>query len=59
MRISLDVERHHEPRDYNVITSAGRAATQTVMHLHFHLVPREPGDGLMLPWSDKGADTDG
>lgn len=53
------VERHHEPRDHNVITSAGRAATQTVSHLHFHLVPREMGDGLMLPWSDKGADTDG
>jgi histidine triad (HIT) family protein len=45
------VERHHEPRDHNVITSAGRAATQTVMHLHVHIVPRELGDGLPLPWS--------
>ncbi len=45
------VERHHDPNDYNVITSAGAAATQTVMHLHFHLVPRSDGDGLKLPWS--------
>lgn len=45
------VERHFEPRDHNVITSAGRAATQTVMHLHVHIVPRELGDGLPLPWS--------
>lgn len=36
---------------YNVITSVGAAATQTVKHLHVHLVPRREGDGLKLPWS--------
>ncbi len=36
--------------DYNVITSVGAAATQTVWHLHLHVVPRRPGDGLALPW---------
>lgn len=35
----------------NLITSAGTAATQTVFHLHFHIVPRAPGDGLYLPWT--------
>ncbi len=45
------VERWVEPRDHNVITSAGRAATQTVMHLHIHLVPRRANDGLTLPWT--------
>lgn len=35
---------------WNVITSIGREATQTVMHLHLHLVPRHEGDGLKLPW---------
>ena len=35
----------------NLITSRGAAATQTVFHLHVHVVPRRPGDGLMLPWS--------
>ncbi len=33
------------------ITSAGAAATQTVFHLHVHVVPRRPGDGLALPWT--------
>jgi histidine triad (HIT) family protein len=38
--------------DWNVITSVGPNATQTVEHLHVHLVPRREGDGLLLPWSD-------
>jgi histidine triad (HIT) family protein len=37
--------------DFNLITSKGAAATQTVNHLHVHLVPRTPGDGLTLPWT--------
>lgn len=37
--------------DWNLITSKGPAATQTVYHLHVHLVPRRPGDGLHLPWT--------
>lgn len=36
---------------FNEITSAGEDATQTVWHLHRHLVPRRPGDGLPLPWT--------
>jgi len=39
--------------DVNLITSAGRAATQTVFHLHVHVVPRYPDDGLLLPWSQQ------
>lgn len=35
----------------NLITSRGRAASQSVMHLHVHLVPRVAGDGLALPWT--------
>jgi histidine triad (HIT) family protein len=35
----------------NLITSCGDAATQTIHHLHLHLVPRHAGDGLHLPWS--------
>jgi histidine triad (HIT) family protein len=34
----------------NLITSRGRAATQSVYHLHLHLVPRADNDGLALPW---------
>jgi histidine triad (HIT) family protein len=37
--------------DSNLITSDGAVATQTVKHLHVHVVPRREGDGLALPWS--------
>jgi len=35
----------------NLITSAGPSATQSVAHLHLHLIPRRPEDGLALPWT--------
>jgi histidine triad (HIT) family protein len=35
---------------FNLITSAGRAATQSVDHLHVHYVPRAVDDQLMVPW---------
>lgn len=35
---------------WNVITSRGRIATQSVWHLHLHLVPRRENDRLALPW---------
>lgn len=34
----------------NLITSKGREASQSVWHLHLHLVPRAENDGLALPW---------
>ena len=34
----------------NLITSRGREATQSVFHLHLHIVPRAENDGLALPW---------
>lgn len=39
--------------DCNLITSKGPYATQTVRHLHVHVVPRHGGDGLHLPWTDQ------
>jgi len=32
------------PTGFNVGVNVGRAAGQTVMHLHVHLIPRVPGD---------------
>ncbi len=39
--------------DYNIITSSGENATQSVFHLHVHVVPRHKGDSLMLPWTNQ------
>lgn len=44
--------------DANLITSAGGYATQTVRHLHFHIVPRRRGDGLTLPWTGQVTPTE-
>lgn len=38
------------PYPANIITSLGREATQSVFHLHVHIVPRAEDDGLALPW---------
>ncbi|MEU7170383.1 HIT domain-containing protein [Micromonospora tulbaghiae] len=38
------------PHPCNLITNAGRVATQSVFHLHVHVVPRAEDDGLALPW---------
>jgi histidine triad (HIT) family protein len=40
-------------RSCNLITSAGRIASQTIEHLHVHYVPRRIDDGLKLPWSEQ------
>lgn len=43
--------------DYNLITSSGSAATQTIPHIHVHYVPRRQGDGLHLPWTLRGEES--
>ncbi|HUW20113.1 MAG TPA: HIT family protein [Sedimentisphaerales bacterium] len=35
---------------YNVLCNNGRAAGQLVPHLHFHIIPRNVGDGLFDRW---------
>lgn len=38
----------------NVLNASGKAAQQSVFHLHFHIVPRKHGDGLdVWPLKDK------
>lgn len=54
MHAAYHYARAQEIGDCNLITSRGPAATQTVHHLHLHIVPRRPGDGLALPWTGQG-----
>ncbi|MEV5204932.1 HIT family protein [Streptomyces sp. NPDC053720] len=42
----------------NIITSKGEAATQSVGHLHLHVIPRRRGDDLPLPWTPQQAPAD-
>ncbi len=51
MRYAAQWAAGHRMNPCNLITSAGREATQTVFHLHIHVVPRRDGDGLALPWT--------
>jgi histidine triad (HIT) family protein len=41
---------------FNLITSAGNPATQSVHHLHIHYIPRVAGDDLHLPWTGQDKD---
>jgi histidine triad (HIT) family protein len=51
MRLAAILARQMDLLDCNFINSAGLLATQTVFHLHVHVVPRREGDGLALPWT--------
>lgn len=53
MRYAARYARWRDKGPMNLITSKGKAATQSVFHLHVHLVPRREGDGLHLPWTDQ------
>lgn len=50
LRVAHAVRAAMHPDGLNVIQSNGEAATQTVMHLHIHVVPRWTGDALGRIW---------
>ncbi|MBC8218346.1 MAG: HIT family protein [Planctomycetes bacterium] len=35
---------------YNLLCNNGRAAGQLIEHLHFHIIPRNAGDGVFRRW---------
>lgn len=50
IRLAGAVKRSLSPEGLNIIQSSGKAASQTVMHLHFHIVPRWTGDAIGQIW---------
>ena len=39
-----EIHRRHSPDGYNIGVNVGKAAGQTRMHVHVHLIPRYAGD---------------
>lgn len=54
-RIASRVIRAVGATDYNVLQNNGRDAGQEVPHVHFHIIPRRPGDGLGYRWNARPA----
>ncbi|MGW4699373.1 HIT family protein [Streptomyces sp. NPDC004285] len=50
VEISRKLLTVYSPDGINLITSAGRAASQSIMHLHLHLVPRWNNDEVGDIW---------
>lgn len=50
VRVGRAIREALNPEGMNAITSAGAAATQTVFHVHVHLVPRWEGDQIGRIW---------
>ena len=49
-RIAGAVAEAMEADGYNVLCNNGRAASQVVEHVHFHIIPRRTGDGVFTQW---------
>ena len=52
-RVSRAIRDAFAPQGLSVYQANGKAAGQTVLHFHMHLVPRHEGDGMALTWPVK------
>jgi histidine triad (HIT) family protein len=57
-RVSRAIRAAFAPQGLSVYQANGKAAGQTVFHLHVHLVPRHDGDGMELTWPVKNPPRD-
>lgn len=51
-RGAAEYAQAHGLEDANLITSKDEAASQTVKHVHIHVLPRTWDDALRLPWNN-------
>jgi histidine triad (HIT) family protein len=54
LRVGEAINSAIKPEGMNLITSAGKAAEQTVFHLHLHVVPRWTQDRFGRIWPIEG-----
>jgi histidine triad (HIT) family protein len=52
LRVGRALDHVLDPEGLNLISSAGAAASQTVKHLHVHVVPRWSGDRIGEIWPE-------
>jgi len=52
-RVGRGIRDAFKPEGLSVYQANGKAAGQTVLHYHVHLVPRYEGDGMALTWPVK------
>ena len=57
-RVARAIRAAFAPQGLSVYQANGKAAGQTVFHLHVHLVPRFEGDGMNLTWPVKNPPRD-
>ena len=55
-RVARAVNQELKPDGLNLIQSNGKGAAQSVGHFHFHVVPRQFGDDLLVNWPLKPGD---
>lgn len=53
LRVAQAIRDAFAPHGLSVYQANGKAAGQTVLHYHVHLVPRYDGDGMALTWPVK------
>jgi histidine triad (HIT) family protein len=49
-RIAQAVVAAMDAEGYNVLCNNGRAAGQLIDYVHFHIIPRKSGDGVLAKW---------
>jgi histidine triad (HIT) family protein len=52
-KVARAVQAAFSPEGLSLYQANGRAAGQTVLHFHLHLVPRHAEDGMSLVWPAK------
>src|SRR3954471_7100950 len=53
VRVARAIRTAFQPQGLSVYQANGKAAWQSVLHYHMHLLPRHEADGMALTWPAK------